>query len=137
MREEQQTDILIAGDEPSVVGSMQARPITFATLLVLRKLGNPLAQALENGGSATVDNLEALAEFLWVQCAPWQRVRALVSKYARGCDRAEIDAEVLDFAAALTPEEIQRAVDLVAGHAQQVAAVAAEVVPDGGSKSKN
>lgn len=128
---------MLQGETPSSVAGMQARPITFASLLMLRKLGNPLAAALENGGNTKLDDLEALAEFLWVQCAPWQRVRALVCAYTRGADRSAIDTEVLDFAAALTPAQIQQAVDLVAGHAKQVAAAAAEVMPERDSKSKN
>lgn len=125
-RDEIQTDILLEADAPTTTGALNVRPVSFASLLLLRKLGNPLAKALENGGAVGTESLEAIAEFLWVQCAPWDEVR----RVACGADRARLEAAVLDFAAALTPQQIQVAVAAIANHGKQLAAVAAEVLPD-------
>lgn len=136
MREEIQTEILTGGESPVLPGGLSIRPITFASLLLLRKLKNPLARALENGGAVNADNMEALVELLWVQCAPWDEVRRLVSAYRE--DRAVIDAAILDFAVGFTPEAMTRCLQELARHQQQVQSVAAEVLPDGKSaKSKN
>lgn len=129
-REEIQDDILAASDSPADLGGLQARPITFASLLALRKLGNPLATALERGGSVSGNDLEAIAEFLWVQCAPWNSVRRLTATYRKGEDRGTLDAAILDFAATLTPQQIAAATTAITRHGEQVAAVAAEVLPD-------
>ena len=129
-REEIQDEILAAGSAPQMMAGLQVRPVTFASLLVLRKLGNPLAAALERGGSVSGNDLEAIAEFLWVQCAPWNSVRRLTATYRKGEDRGTLDAAILDFAATLTPQQIAAAVTAITRHGEQVAAVAAEVLPD-------
>lgn len=129
-REDIQTDILAAADAPALVAGLSVRPISFASVLILRKLGNPLASVLESGASFEVEDLEAVAEFLWVQCAPWQDVRALAASYRHGADRSYIDAAVFDFAAALTPAQLQAAVSAIACHGKQVQAVATEVLTD-------
>lgn len=137
-RLEIQDEILAAGSAPQMMAGLQVRPVTFASLLVLRKLGNPLAAALETGSSVFMDDLEAIAEFLWVQCAPWDSVRRLTATYRKGEDRSLLDATILDFAATLTTEQIVDAMDAVTRHGEQVAAVAAEVLPDADNKpSKN
>ncbi len=137
-REEIQDDILAASNSPADLGGLQARPITFASLLVLRKLGNHLAAALERGGSVAGNDLEAVAEFLWVQCAPWDSVRRLTATYRKGEDRSLLDAAILDFAATLTPQQIAAAMAALSRHSEQVSAVAAEVMPDADNKpSKN
>ncbi len=137
-RLEIQDEILAAGSAPQMMAGLQVRPVTFASLLVLRKLGNPLAAALETGSSVSVDDLEAVAEFLWVQCAPWDSVRRLTATYRKGEDRSLLDAAILDFAATLTPQQIAAAMAALSRHSEQVSAVAAEVMPDADNKpSKN
>lgn len=137
-RLEIQDEILAAGSAPQMMAGLQVRPVTFASLLVLRKLGNPLAVALEHGGSVSGDDLEAIAEFLWVQCAPWDSVRRLTATYRKGEDRSLLNASILDFAASLTTEQIHAAMASLSRHGEQVAAVAAEVMPDADNKpSKN
>ncbi len=137
-REEIQDDILAAADSPAELSGLQVRPVTFATLLALRKLGNPLAAALEHGGSVSGNNLEAIAEFLWVQCAPWDSVRRLTATYRKGDDRSLLDAAIFDFAPDLTPQQITATMAAITRHGEQVAAVAAEVLPDKDApKSKN
>lgn len=131
-RDEIQTEILSQGSAPvELGGGMQVRPVTFATLLVLRKLGNPLAAALEGrGGAVATDDPEALAEFLWVQCAPWAQVKRLTAN-VRLQGKEAVDAAVLDWAEMLTPETMQQALGLISGQQEQAAAVAVEVIPDG------
>ena len=137
-REEIQTEILAGGEAPVDLGGLTVRPVTFATLLMLRKLGNPLAAALESGVAPGAEDMGAIAEFLWVQCAPWAEVRRVVAGYRAG-DRAAVDAVVLDFAMNLTPAQIQHVVKLIARHGDGLKAVAAEVIPDkdAPSDSKN
>lgn len=137
-RLEIQDEILAAGSAPQMMAGLQVRPVTFASLLLLRKLGNPLAVALETGGSVSGDDLEAIAEFLWVQCAPWDSVRRLTATYRKGEDRSLLNASILDFAASLTTEQIHAAMAVLSRHSEQVAAVAAEVMPDADNEpSKN
>ena len=137
-REEIQTDILASAEDPAPIAGLTVRPITFASVLMLRKLGNPLAAALESGAAFAVEDLEALAEFLWVQCAPWEGVRTLTATYRHGADRSRIDAAVLEFASTLTPQQLQAAVAAIARHGKQVQAVATEVLQDKDDKpSKN
>lgn len=128
-RIEIQNDVLCRGNEAVEVHGLQVRPVTFATLLALRKLKNPLAAALENGG-AMEEDMGALVELLWVQCAPWQLVRRLVSVLEPDGDRAAVDAAIFDFAAALTPEMMRAAVAEFTRQQRGVQAVAAEVLPD-------
>lgn len=129
-REEIQTDILMGADAPAAVGVLTVRPVTFASLLVLRKLGNPLARSLERGGAVAADNLEAIAEFLWVQCAPWETVKRMASGYTAGEGRQLLNAAVLEFAAQLTPQQIKDTVQAIAAHGEQLGAVTADVIPD-------
>ena len=137
-REDIQTEILATAEDPAPIAGLTVRPISFASVLILRKLGNPLAAALESGASFEVEDLESLAEFLWVQCAPWDTVRTLTASYHRGADRSRIDATVLEFAASLTPQQLQAAVSAIARHGKQVQAVACEVLPSKEDKpSKN
>lgn len=137
-RIEMQNDVLSRGSDAVEVQGLQVRPVTFATLLALRKLKNPLAGALENGGEIE-ENMEALVELLWVQCAPWGDVRRMVSALGPDGDRAAIDAAIFDFASGLTPQMMQAAMSEFARQQQGVAAVAAEVMPDDkkGTERKN
>lgn len=137
-RIEIQDDVLSRGDAVAEVQGLQVRPVTFASLLVLRKLKNPLAAVLENGG-ALAEDMEALVELLWVQCAPWPQVRRLVSELEPGGDRAAVDAAILDFAVGLTPAVMKDAVGEFARQLRGVNAVAAEVLPDDkrGAERKN
>lgn len=129
-REEIQTEILAEAETPAILQGLTVRPISFASVLILRKLGNPLADALESGASFVADNMEALAEFLWVQCAPWETVRKLCAAYRKGADRSRLDETILEFAASLSPEQLQGAVAAIARHGVQLNAVATEVIPD-------
>ena len=129
-REEIQTEILAGVDSPENMEGLQVRPITFATLLLLRKLGNSLADTLERGGAFAADDMEAIAEFLWVQCAPWDTVRRLCASYRKGSDRSLLDATILEFALSLSPAQMSAAVQAIVHHGEGLSAVAAEVIPD-------
>lgn len=133
-REQIQDEVLALGEQKHA--GLTIRPITFASLLILRRLGNPLGTALEGRAVPSTEDLEALAEFLWVQSAPWDEVKMLA---AMGNKKA-VDAAVLEWAEKLTPEQMQVAVASIGRHGEQVAAVAAEVIPDNdknGESGKN
>lgn len=133
-RENIQDEVLALGE--SVVDGLTLRPITFGTLLVLRKLGNPLGTALEGRSVPSTEDLEALAEFMWVQAAPWHEVKRL----AASGDKDAVSAAVLDWAERLTPAQMQAAVASIGRHGTHVAAVATDVIPDkdkSGESGKN
>lgn len=123
-RENIQDEVLALGERQQA--GLTIRPITFASLLILRRLGNPLGTALEGRAVPSTEDLEALAEFLWVQSAPWDEVKLLASMG----NKKAVDAAVLEWAEKLTPEQMQVAVASIGRHGEQVAAVAAEVIPD-------
>lgn len=126
---------MAGADAPVQVGELQVRPVSFASLLMLRKLGNPMATAIESGATFDASNMEAILEFLWVQCAPWESVRKLCAAMRPGGDRAVLEAQLLDFAATLTPQTVQAALQEITRQQEQVRAAAASVIPDATHRS--
>jgi hypothetical protein len=134
-RETLQTDALALGSEPVQCGELAVRPVTFGSLLLLRKLGNPLASAMETGRPVRAENMEAVVEFLWVQCAPLEDVKRIVCGLRLGGDRSELDAALIDFAIGLTPAAVQAALAEITRQQGAIRAAAADVIPDANSKN--
>jgi hypothetical protein len=134
-REITHIDIAIRGDEPQLVGRHRMRPVTFAAMLVLQKLGSPMA-GIGNGGGLIMTDMQ-LAEVIWVLAAPWEQVRD-ISLQCTAEDKSPAERAVLDFAANLSPAELESMVALLNGYTDQANAVAAEVLPDdNATPSKN
>jgi hypothetical protein len=70
-----------------------------------------------------------LAEVIWVLAAPWEQVRDTALRCTAD-DKSPAERAVLDFAADLSPEELQSMVELLNGYATAADAAAAEVIPD-------
>lgn len=129
-----QNDVLLAGDAGELLsGGVRVRPVTFATMLVFRRLGHPFAQLGGGEGMALTD--EHLAEALWVMCAPWEDVRRIT----RAGDADAVADAVLDFAATITPEQLTEFTRYLAGQKEGADAATAVVLPDKdtGTPSKN
>lgn len=127
MRNNTQIDIALQGDTPHTVGRHTVRPVTFAAMLVLQKLGNPMA-GIGTGGGLLMSDMQ-LAEVIWVLAAPWEQVRDTTLRCTAD-DKSPAERAVLDFAADLSPEELQSMVALLNGYATEADAAAAEVIPD-------
>ncbi len=126
-RETQQIDIALRGEELQAVGRHMLRPLTFAGMLVLQKLGNPLAN-VGNGEKLSMTDFQA-AEAIWVLAAPWDLVRD-VTLSCTSEDKTPAERAVLDFAASISPGELAAMLASLRGSAAEVDAVAAEVLPD-------
>lgn len=127
MRNTTQIDIALQGDDTHTVGRHTVRPVTFAAMLVLQKLGNPMA-GIGTGGGLIMSDMQ-LAEVIWVLAAPWEQVRDTALRCTAD-DKSPAERAVLDFAADLSPEELQSMVTLLNGYATAADAAAAEVIPD-------
>lgn len=127
MRNNTQIDIALQGDTTHTVGRHTVRPVTFAAMLVLQKLGNPMA-GIGTGGGLLMSDMQ-LAEVIWVLAAPWEQVRDTTLRCTAE-DKSPAERAVLDFAADLSPEELQSMVALLNGYATEADAAAAEVIPD-------
>ena len=133
-RDTLQNDALCTIAQPVQCGSLSVRPVTFGSLLLLRKLGNPLAAAMESGRPVQTQDMESIVEFLWVQCAPWQDVKRIVCSLRPGSDRSELDAALIDFAVGLTPDTVKAALEEFKHQQDAISAAAADVIPDNDRK---
>ena len=126
-RDTQQIDIALRGDDPQAIGCHTLRPLTFAGMLLLQKLGNPLA-AVGSGAEFVLTDMQA-AEALWVLAAPWAEVRDTTLR-CTATDKTPAERAVLDFAATIAPDELAAMLGSLRGTAAEADAVAAEVLPD-------
>ena len=126
-RDTQQINIALRGDAPKTIGRHTLRPLTFADMLVLQKLGHPLA-GIGTGAEPLMTDMQA-AEAIWVLAAPWEEVREATLQ-CTAADKTPAERAVLDFAASISPDELAAMLDALRGTAAEADAVAAEVLPD-------
>lgn len=126
-RDTQQINIALRGDAPKTIGRHTLRPLTFADMLVLQKLGHPLA-GIGTGAEPLMTDMQA-AEAIWVLAAPWDEVRE-VTLQCTAMDKTPVERAVLDFAAGISPDELAAMLKAILGTAEDADAVAAEVIAD-------
>ena len=126
-RDLQQIDIALRGDEPQAIGRHTLKPLSFAGMLVLQKLGHPLAN-IGGGAELYMTDMQA-AEAIWVLAAPWPDVRETVLQ-CTATDKTPVERAVLDFAAGISPDELAAMLGAIRGTAEDADAVAAEVIAD-------
>ncbi len=133
------TDTLILEDEPTSVGKLQVRSVSLASMLVLKKIASPLYAAML-GGDVTVapDDLDTIAEFVWVHAAPWADVRRLAARAEYSRDA--VTEAVLDFVSTLPPDALLEMFSHVVNQQERSASAAAKALPREGMRdddSKN
>lgn len=136
-REEVNAAAFVVGDLPVPVAKMEVRPVSLASLMILERLGNPLAASLLSGGEAQM-NLYAMSEFLWVHAGDWQEVRRLAA-------RAELNQDVIfervtDFVKGMGQEDLSEVFAHMTRAGEEIRNSAARVLPNDHDKetpSKN
>lgn len=129
---------LMRGSEPVEVGNgLQLWPVTFGTLVALRKLGNVLVQDFMAGREMEMTDFEAVAEFFWAHTRPWQKVHEAVQASIAEGSKAKIEAEVFELSGLLTMESTKRMMKLLGEMQSEAQAAQVEIIPDDRHKNDN
>ncbi len=139
-REITNSDSLLREDEPYNVAGHNVRPVSLASMLVLKKLGNPLYNAIMGEDRESLDalgtDLEVMTEFVWVHAAPWPDVRRLAVR--ADYSREQVAEAILDYISTLPQDAMGDIVRLIIEQANANAAATARALPrEGQPSSKN
>lgn len=119
------------GGEPVDCGNgLQLWPVSFGTLMALRKLGNAMVQDFMEGRELKMDDFEAMAQFFWAHTRPWQVVHERVRTAMASGSMQGIDAEVFELAGVLTAQNTRRMMKLLGDMQKEARAAQVEVIPD-------
>jgi hypothetical protein len=130
-REQKLMDAMVRGGEPVDCGNgLKLWPVSFGTLMALRKLGNAMVQDFMEGRELKMDDFEAMAQFFWAHTRPWDVVHAHVRQAMASGRMQLIDAEVFELAGVLTAENTRRMMKLLGEMQKEARAAQVEVIPD-------
>jgi hypothetical protein len=128
-REEIQTEALLRGsDGVEVAPGLKVYPVTFGTLLALRKLKNAMVADFMEGRELLLADFEPMAQFFWVHTRPWSVVQEALAYEA--ASPGYIDAQVMEFAGMLSPESIKAMMVKLGQMGKEAKQVQVEVIPD-------
>ena len=128
-REETQSDALLRNsDGVQVAPGIKLYPVTFGTLLALRKLKNTMVADFIEGRELQMTDFEPMAQFFWVHTRPWAVVQEALAyeAYTPG----HIESQVLEFAGSLTPELVKNIMRHLAQMAKEAKNAQVDVIPD-------
>ena len=130
-RENRLMDAMLRGAEPVECGQgLKLWPVSFGTLMALRKLGNEMVQDFMEGRELRMDDFEAMAQFFWAHTRPWKHVHEAVRKALASDNMEVIEAEVFELAGVLTAENARRMMLLLGRMQKEARAAQVEVLPD-------
>ncbi len=138
MRDYYNNQTLLAGDEPiETEAGRIIRPVSLASMLILKKLGNNIYNSMLSAQEIDVSDLESIMEFVWIHSAPWDEVKSLVARVSYS--REQIAERVLDFAADIDESEVAEIVQQIINQKKGVNSAMAKTLPrkGQGGESKN
>ena len=135
-REEIQMDALLrSSDGVEVASGLKLYPVTFGTLLALRKLKNAMVADFMEGRELQMADFEAMAQFFWVHTRPWSVVQEALAY--ESASPGYIGAQVLEFAGMLTPGMIKTIMQQLGQMGKEAKQVQVEVIPDARHKDSD
>ena len=128
-REQTQTDALLRNSNgEQITPGITLYPVTFGTLLALRKLNNPMVADFIEGRELQLADFESMAQFFWVHTRPWSAVTEALSFEAAA--PGYIDSQVLEFAGTLTPELVKNIMLQLGSMSKEAKNAQVEIIPD-------
>lgn len=128
-REEIQTEALLRGsDGVEVAPGLKVYPVTFGTLLALRKLKNAMVADFMEGRELQIEDFEPMAQFFWVHTRPWSVVQEALAYEA--ASPGYIEAQVMEFAGSLTPAMVKTIMQQLGQMGKAAKLMQVEVIPD-------
>ena len=128
-REETQSDALLRNsDGVQVAPGIKLYPVTFGTLLALRKLKNTMVADFIEGRELQMTDFEPMAQFFWVHTRPWSVVQEALA--FESANPGYIEGQVMEFAGSLTPELVKNIMRHLAQMAKEAKNAQVDVIPD-------
>lgn len=135
-REETQTDALLrSSDGVQVAPGIKLYPVTFGTLLALRKLKNAMVSDFIEGRELQIADFEPMAQFFWIHTRPWSVVQEALAY--ESASPGYIEAQVMEFAGVLTPAMVKTIMQQLGQMSKEAKNAQVEVIPDARHKDSD